>query len=80
MLNRTTAPEFHTIDSIEVIRAQSEKLDNGIPVYSVNAGSQEITRLEFIFRAGMYYQPATLIASSKPASSRLVEWQSSTSP
>jgi predicted Zn-dependent peptidase len=32
-------------------------------VYSLSAGSQEITKIEFLFKAGMYYQPATLIAS-----------------
>ena len=63
MLNRTIAPIFHTIDKVEVMQAGAGKLDNGIPLYSVHAGSQEITRLEFIFKAGMYYQPATMIAS-----------------
>lgn len=63
-LNRNLAPEFKTIDKIEVIRANEQKLQNGIHVYSLSAGSQEIVKLEFIFRAGMYQQPATLIASS----------------
>lgn len=63
-LNRKQAPAFKTIDKIEVEHVQNQKLNNGINVYSLSAGSQEITKLEFIFRAGMYYQPATLIASS----------------
>lgn len=63
-LNRNLAPEFKTIDKIDVIRANEQKLQNGIHVYSLSAGSQEIVKLEFIFRAGMYQQPATLIASS----------------
>jgi len=64
MLNRKQPPAFRTIDKINVIRATHEKLENGIGYYSVSAGSQEITRIEFIFRAGMYHQPATLIAST----------------
>lgn len=64
MLNRNQAPEFKTIDSIAIQYAQSFKLDNGIPVYTVDAGSQELTRIEFIFKAGMYYQDAPLIASA----------------
>lgn len=64
MINRTEAPAFKTIDKVDVIRANAAKLNNGIEVYSVNAGSQEIIKLEFVFRAGMYYQPASLIASS----------------
>jgi zinc protease len=63
-LDRNLAPEFKTIDKIDVIRANEQKLQNGIHVYSLSAGSQEIVKLEFIFRAGMYQQPATLIASS----------------
>jgi len=64
MLDRTTAPAFKTLSSINVIKAHSTKLSNGIELHSVSAGSQEITKLEFIFKAGMYYQPAALIAST----------------
>lgn len=63
MLDRLHAPAFKTLDKIDVIKAQRSKLNNGIDYYSVSAGSQEITRLEFVFKAGMYYQPATLISS-----------------
>ncbi len=64
MLNRNNAPAFKTIDKIDVLKAQHSKLTNGIDVYSLSAGSQEIVKLEFIFRAGMYHQPATLVAST----------------
>ncbi|MBA3681502.1 MAG: insulinase family protein [Bacteroidetes bacterium] len=64
MMNRTEAPAFKTIDRIDIIRATKEKLNNGIELYTLNAGSQEITKIEFIFKAGMYYQPAPLIASN----------------
>ncbi len=64
MLNRTAAPEFKTIDKIDILKASETKLDNGIPVYSINAGSQELTKVEFIFNAGMYYQNRTLLAST----------------
>ncbi|MBS1636054.1 MAG: insulinase family protein [Bacteroidetes bacterium] len=64
MLNRTLPPEFKTIESIEVLQANSSKLNNGIPVYSVNSGSQEITKIELIFKAGMFYQDQALVASA----------------
>lgn len=63
MLNRNQAPAFRTIDKIEVIRATENKLKNGIPLFTVSAGSQEICKIEFLFRAGMYHQPAPLVAS-----------------
>lgn len=64
VLDRKTAPLFKTIEKIDVEHVQQQQLNNGIRVYSLSAGSQEITKLEFIFKAGMFYQPATLIASS----------------
>lgn len=64
MIDRTIAPEFKTIEKIDIINASEQKLDNGIPVYSINVGSQELTKVEFIFSAGMYYQNRTLLASS----------------
>jgi predicted Zn-dependent peptidase len=70
MLNRKQAPQFKTIDSIAIQHAQNFILDNGIQVYTIDAGSQDLTRIEFIFKAGMYYQDAPLIAS---AASALIE-------
>ena len=64
MLNRINAPAFKTIDKISVLQTSQHQLDNGVKVYTLSEGSQEITKLEFIFRAGMYYQPAVLIAST----------------
>ncbi len=63
MLNRTIAPNFKTIDHITVLQAQSQQLQNGIPLHTVNVGSQEITKIEFIFKAGMFYQDKALIAA-----------------
>jgi len=64
MLNRSTAPEFKTIEKIDIIKASEQNLDNGVPVYTINAGSQELTKVEFIFSAGMYYQNRTLLAAT----------------
>lgn len=64
MLNRTQAPGFKTIDHVEIQKAVYFKLDNGIPVHTIDAGSQELTRIELIFKAGNFYQDASLIAHS----------------
>lgn len=63
-LNRKQAPDFKTIDRIDVQKAESHTLDNGIKVYTINSGSQELTKLEFLFKAGMFYQTKPLIASA----------------
>jgi zinc protease len=63
-LNRKQAPSFKTIDKIPVQQAESHTLKNGIKVYTINSGSQELTKIEFLFKAGMYFQPKPLIASA----------------
>lgn len=63
-LNRKEAPAFKTIDRIDIQQAEQHSLDNGIKVYTINSGSQELTKIEFIFKAGMYYQDRTLVASA----------------
>ncbi len=69
-LNRKLAPDFKTIDKIDIQHAESSTLDNGIKVYTIDSGSQELTKIEFIFKAGMYYQDQPLVAS---ASNNLLE-------
>lgn len=64
MPDRTIAPEFKTIDKIDIIQATPHRLNNGIAVYSIDSGSQELVKIEFIFRAGMYYQEIPLLAVS----------------
>ena len=49
MLNRTLAPESKQIDQIYFIEPLRQQLDNGIPVFTINAGKQELVRIEFIF-------------------------------
>lgn len=70
MLDRTIAPAFHSIEKIHIPHAVSHKLNNGINVHYVDSGSQELIKIEFVFKAGMYYQPAALIAS---ATNNLIE-------
>lgn len=64
MLDRVTPPNFNTIDKIDIVQASKTQLENGIPVYSIDSGSQELVKIEFIFKAGMYFQDFPLLASS----------------
>ncbi len=63
MLKREVPPPYKTIERITVQPVNQSSLSNGIDYFYLSAGSQEITRIELIFKAGMFYQPATLIAS-----------------
>lgn len=61
-MNRTIAPEYNLVKKLNLVSPQSITLDNGIPVYYFNAGSQEVLRIEVLLKAGSRYQSAPLIA------------------
>jgi len=63
-LNRTSTPAFKAIEKIEMVKAGEKRLKNNIPVYSINAGSQELIKVEFLFAAGMYQQKMPLQAAT----------------
>jgi predicted Zn-dependent peptidase len=51
-LNRTAAPRKKNTELTGLLIPETRKLDNGIPVYIINGGTQDVMRLEFIFKAG----------------------------
>jgi predicted Zn-dependent peptidase len=63
MLNRTIQPMVNPIEHIDIIQAEKRLLSNGIPVYYVDAGSQDVVKIDFIFEAGTWFQPINLVAS-----------------
>ncbi len=63
-LNRTLAPDFKQVNNIEFLEVTKTSLDNGITVNYINGGSQEIIKVDFIFKAGNIFQKKSLVASS----------------
>jgi zinc protease len=49
MLDRTLIPESKQVNEINFIAPQQQELDNGIKVFTINAGKQELVRIEFVF-------------------------------
>ncbi|MCZ4245791.1 M16 family metallopeptidase [Pedobacter punctiformis] len=49
MLNRQQAPDFKQVSAINFIQPQKAALDNGIPVFTIYSGEQDLVRIEFIF-------------------------------
>ena len=39
-------------------------LDNGVPVYTINAGTQDVLQVELVFYAGNWFEPARSVASA----------------
>ncbi len=52
ILDRTIAPSIATFTTLGLPQAEITYLDNGIPLYVVNSGSQEVSRLDIMFSAG----------------------------
>jgi predicted Zn-dependent peptidase len=48
--DRAVAPAFRPIADLDVRRADTSRLSNGIPVHTINAGFQELVRVEWMFR------------------------------
>jgi len=48
-MDRSIAPEFKTINGIRLLEPVHEILENGIDLFTFNAGDQELVRIEWIF-------------------------------
>ena len=65
-MNRKTAPlikdaiEFN----LELKPYQPFTLDNGVPVYSIDAGAQEVVQLELVFYAGNWFEQQKSVAAA----------------
>ncbi|MCW3107124.1 MAG: zinc protease [Segetibacter sp.] len=66
MLNRKIAPEIKDAVEFNLQLKQSEQftLDNGVPVYSINGGAQDVTMIELVFYAGNWYEDQNIVAGT----------------
>lgn len=65
-MNRKTAPSIKdAVDyTLQLKPYEHYVLDNGIPVYSINAGAQEVMQIEWVYYAGNCYDQQKGIAAS----------------
>lgn len=66
MINRKNAPEI--MDAVDM-KLQLKPydyftLDNGVPVYSIDAGAQEVLFIEWVFYAGNWYEDKNIVAAT----------------
>ncbi len=61
-LNRKVHPEYRTINNINIPVPAILNLDNGIPTYVINAGTQDIIKIDIQFNAGNWYQTKPTIS------------------
>jgi predicted Zn-dependent peptidase len=62
-LQRIQPPVF-PVEKVIIPEAKSLKLNNGVPVYLIEAGTEDIMRLEFIFKAGQIKEYLPLLSST----------------
>jgi zinc protease len=66
MINRKIAPQiFDAVDfNLQLKPYTKFTLDNGVEVYSVNAGAQEVVMVECVFFAGNCYEDKNIVAAT----------------
>ncbi|MHC1704012.1 MAG: M16 family metallopeptidase [Tenuifilaceae bacterium] len=62
MLNRKNPPPRHIPDKIVISKAEEIFLPNGIRMLIINAGSEDVCRLELNFAAGSRYQEKPVVS------------------
>ena len=62
--DRTKAPKNGKTIDLHIQEVVEMAFDNGLKVYSIDAGDEEVTRLDIIFMAGSAFQGKRLIAST----------------
>jgi predicted Zn-dependent peptidase len=63
MTNRLTQPPFKIIEKIDIIEAEKTIFSNQIPFYTINAGEQDVLKIDVLFDAGDWVQNEPLVAS-----------------
>jgi len=62
MLNRQNAPKLKAIADLPDFKIEEQPLDNQLKTKFINAGSQELIKLQILFPAGIIYQEKSLQA------------------
>ncbi len=67
-INRKISPEIHSINpdsfGIDSLIPLKNRFDNGIPYYQINKGTQDVLKIEFLFKAGTFCQEVPFSAFS----------------
>ncbi len=63
MINRSVPPAIKPVDDIDFYTPHIHELTNGLELYTINMGEQDITRIDIMFASGKWDQPKNLCAS-----------------
>lgn len=62
--NRQIPPETSIIETFQTPGAEKSKLTNGIPLYIINSGTEDIIKIDIQFKAGAWFQTKPLISET----------------
>ena len=63
MLERKEVPMYALPTGLVILEQQEMRLNNGLPVNFIHGGTQEVTKLDFVFSAGVVQSNKPLVAS-----------------
>ncbi len=63
MIDRKLIPSIRQTEKPELIQPEKKELKNGLPVYVLKAGTQDVCKIDFIFKAGVWQQNTQLQAA-----------------
>ena len=64
MLDRVKMPDFGKVNEIHLVEPKTHHLSNGLPVFYINAGEQDVLKVELVFAAGTSTATRILVGSS----------------
>ena len=70
MIDRKIPPPIKTIRNLHLPKPQKMILANGIPVHIINMGTQDVIKLQLVFKAGRPFEKKKIIAKT---TSRLIK-------
>ncbi len=62
MINRKDMPKVKLTTELSLITPKADRLNNGLPVYYLEGGTEEIIKIELVFFAGSFFQLKPLVA------------------
>lgn len=69
ILDRSKAPKIHDAIEFDYVLppVNTNKLDNGLPLYWINAGVQDVVEVDWVFPAGLWYEQTEGVAQAVAA-------------
>ncbi len=61
--NRKIQPDIKPVKSVDLTMTEKYRLENGFQVFTLNLGTQDLVKIEWVFEAGLAYQTKILLAS-----------------